>query len=108
MRKWILAGGLAALIGPLAACADNEYAARGPGGGVDVAYVNGPVGYDAYYDGYYGPFHDGYWSNDGYFYYSDAEGHPYRRDVDHHFRRDQPGGFHPIHGGMHPGPAEHH
>jgi len=49
----------------------------------------GPAGqYDVYYDGYYGNFAGGYWGPDGYFYYSDGHG-SYRRDDDHHFRRDR-------------------
>ena len=107
MRKWLVAAGLAALIGPLAACAGDEYAAAGPGPGVDVAYVNNPVGYEGFYDDYYGPFYDGYWGGDGAFYYSDAPGHAYRRDTGHHFRHDQMTGFHAVHGGMHVS-GEHH
>jgi hypothetical protein len=56
-----------------------------------------PIGYDSYYDDAYGPYYDGYWGPDGFFYYSDAPGHAYRRDEYHHFRRDVAGGFHGVH-----------
>ena len=41
-------------------------------------------GYWRYYNGSY-LFSDGYWGPDGFFYYSDAPGHAYRRDDFHHF-----------------------
>ncbi len=58
----------------------------------DAAYV------DAYYDDAYGPYNDGYWADDGYFYYRDTADHPYKRDMDKHFRRDMSGGssYHQI------------
>ncbi len=58
----------------------------------------GPVAYDGFYDGYYGPFYDGYWGNDGFFYYSDGEGHAFRRDEANHFRHNGGMGFHGVHG----------
>jgi hypothetical protein len=71
----------------IAGCADDGY--RGGGG---ISY------YDGYYDGSYGPFYDGYWANDGYFYYSSAEGRPYVRDESHHFRHDRAKGYARVHG----------
>ncbi|HTP78359.1 MAG TPA: hypothetical protein VMJ73_15455 [Rhizomicrobium sp.] len=65
----------------------------------DRVAVGANVGYyDGYYDGYYGPFYDGYWGTDGFFYYSDANGHNWTRDDAHHFRRDAQTGFNPVHG----------
>ena len=62
-------------------------------------YVSVDADYDGYYDDFYGPVADGYWGEDNFFYYTDAPGHPYRRDTDHHFRHDNGGnGFHTIHG----------
>jgi len=98
MKKFFLAAGVAALFGSLGACAEGY----GPHGyvGADVAYVGGgPVGYDGFYDDYYGPFYDGYWGGDGFYYYSDGAGHPYRRDTAHHFSHQAATGFHPVHGG---------
>jgi hypothetical protein len=60
----------------------------------------GPVGYDGFYDDYYGPFYDGYWGADGFFYFSDDHG-GFRRDDEHHFRREAADGFHGVH--THPG-----
>ena len=62
-----------------------------------VALGPTPVGYDSYYDDYYGPYYDGYWAADGFFYFTDAPGHAYRRDDYHHFRRDMAMGFHSVH-----------
>jgi len=56
-----------------------------------------PIGYDSFYDDAYGPYYDGYWATDGFFYYTDAPGHAYRRDESHHFRRDMAMGFHSVH-----------
>jgi len=56
-----------------------------------------PIAYDSYYDDYYGPYYDGYWGGDGFFYFTDAPGHAYRRDDYHHFRRDMVTGFHGVH-----------
>ncbi|MGA0600241.1 hypothetical protein ACO2Q3_05990 [Caulobacter sp. KR2-114] len=92
-----LAAGAAAL--SLGACATDEgYGHR--------AYYGGAVGYDGFYDDAYGPFYDGYWGGDGFFYYSDAAGHPFRRDDAHHFRHDQAGGYHAVHGSGHAGPGD--
>jgi hypothetical protein len=54
------------------------------------------VGYDGFYDDYYGPFTNGYWDHDNFF-YSDGRGR-WQRDVGHHFRRDAAPGFHSVHG----------
>jgi hypothetical protein len=73
--------------------------------GPTVAYPGSavaPAAYDGYYDDFYGPFYDGYWAGDGYFYFTDGPGHPFRRDDFRHFRHDMGGGFHGIRGsGMH-------
>ncbi len=82
----------------LGACADYY----GPRGGGVVYYDHGPVGFDGYYDDYYGPFYDGYWG-DGGFYYSTGEGRGYQLDRGNHFRRDKVDGYHSIHGGVHAG-----
>jgi hypothetical protein len=52
--------------------------------------------YDSYYDDYYGPYYDGYWAPDGFYYFSDGPGRPYRRDDYHHFRRDMATGYHGV------------
>ena len=77
----------------LAGCASGP--PYGPGPGPVVA-----VGYDGYYDGFYGPIYDGYW-RDGHFWWRDRDDHPYRRDDDNHFRRDAAAGFQHIHGEGH-------
>ncbi len=61
-------------------------------------YSANVVSYDGYYDDYYGPFYDGYWGSDGFFYYTDGPGHPFRRDEGRHFSHDLGVGFHPVHG----------
>ena len=71
----------------LAGCASGDYYGPGP-----VA-----VGYDGYYDGYYGPVYDGYWRGD-HFWWRDAVGHRYRRDDAHHFSHENRTGFQHIHG----------
>jgi len=93
MNKTLTAISLSLGLLCLVACADGPYGGPGPG-------VHGPepVAYDGYYDDFYGPFYDGYWAGDGSFYYSDAPGHPYRRDTAGHFRRDAASGFHAVHG----------
>ncbi len=108
MKKLMLVAGVAMILAPLGACADGPYARTGVG--VGVAYADGPVavGYDGYYDDAYGPFYDGYWAGDGGFYYTDAPGHPYRRDTGNHFRHDAAAGFHPVHGAMRAGGGERH
>jgi len=103
MKNLAMAIGLSAGLLSLGACADN-YSDRAAGFyGHPAAYESGPaaVGYDGYYDDYYGAFYDGYWAGDGGFYYTDAPGHPYRRDTAGHFRHDSAGGFHAVHGGQH-------
>ena len=90
LRLVALAGAFAVTAG-LAACA------------VDEAYYGPPapyadVDYDAYYDGYYGPFSGGYWGPDGSFYYWDKGHGHYHRDGAAHFRRASATGFNQIHG----------
>ena len=80
----------AAAISLLAGCAS------GPGYGHRDSF-GVAVGYDGYYDNYYGPFVDGYWDNDGAYYYYDGGGQRHRDDG-HHFRRDAGQGFHAVHG----------
>jgi hypothetical protein len=63
----------------------------GTSGGGGVA-----IGYDGFYDDYYGPLTNGYWANDGFFYYMDARGHRHR-DSGRHFRHDTAPGFHAFH-----------
>ncbi|HTJ65659.1 MAG TPA: hypothetical protein VL899_17800 [Alphaproteobacteria bacterium] len=99
MKRVIAALGLAGL---LAGCAPAAYGPP-PAVGVGVA-----VGYDGFYDDYYGPFYDGYWARDNFFYYSRGPGLPYRRDYNRHFRRNAWNGFHPIRGhGPGTGPYRH-
>jgi len=99
MRNLVLAASVVALLGGLAACADEGYGHRSGYVGADVAYEGGaPVGYDGYYDDFYGPFYDGYWANDGGFYYSTGEGRGYQRDTNHHFSHASASGFHAVHG----------
>jgi len=88
-----LIGAAAVLL--LSACADGPgYSHR------DHASLT--LNYDGYYDDFYGPINDGYWGPGGVFYFSDAPGHPYRRDDGHHVRRDAANGFHTIHGHHNP------
>jgi len=99
MRKLILAAGVVAILGGMTACADEGYGHRSGYMGADVAFEGpAPVGYDGYYDDYYGPFYDGYWANDGAYYYSTGEGRGYQRDTNHHFTHDAASGFHAVHG----------
>lgn len=82
----------------LAGCASGGY-------GEHVTSVG--VGYDGFYDDYYGPFNDGYWDRDGAFYYMDAGGIRHR-DEGGHFRREAAPGFHAVHGhGRAAAPGEH-
>jgi hypothetical protein len=85
MKRLISMACGAAAIALMAGCATGY-------GGTTVA-----VGYDGYYDDYYGPFVDGYWGNDGGFYYMDNGGHRHR-DTGGHFRHDSAPGFHTVHG----------
>jgi hypothetical protein len=107
MNKLMLVAGLAVILAPLGACAGDEYARSAGGLGVSVAYADGPMGYDGYYDDAYGPFYDGYWGGDGAYYYSSGEGQAYHRDGGHHFRHDSNAGFHPVHGGQAHGGGMH-
>lgn len=89
----------AAFIGAVAAVGLLAGCASGPG-----YYGPGPVvavGYDGYYDGFYGPIYDGYWKG-GYFYWRDRDDHPFRRDDARHFRREAKEGFNRIQGERHP------
>src|SRR5579883_3241527 len=79
----------------LAGCADTEGGYYHASGGVSA------VGYDGFYDDYYGPFYDGYWAPDGFFYYSLGARRPFLRDEGHHFRHEAGDGFHAIHGHQH-------
>jgi hypothetical protein len=81
---------LAALALPLAlsACVDDDY-----GGGMAVAYNDGPYDYDGYYDGYYGDFYDGYWGGDGAFYYRNhGTDRSWHRGDRAHFSQTRPNG----------------
>ena len=91
MKTLATALGLSAGLLSLAACADGYHDRAAGFYGQPVAYESGPaaVGYD------------GYWAGDGGFYYTDAPGHPYRRDAAGHFRHDAAGGYHAVHGGQH-------
>ena len=81
--KLALLGAVAALC--LSACA------YGPGLGP------GPMGFDAYYDGAYGPFDDGYWGDDGGFYYASGPDHHFLRDEGHHFSHVAANGMNGVH-----------
>jgi hypothetical protein len=103
MNRRLILGAVAAA-GLLAGCAGDYYGpgAYGPGPGY---YGAGPgfgvaVGYDGYYDGFYGPIYDGYWRG-GYFYWRDRRGRSFRRDNGRHFRRDPAQGFRHIQGERH-------
>ena len=91
-RQGILAA--VAAVGLLAGCAS------GPGYGAQVA-----VGYDGWYDDYYGPIYDGYWRGNVFF-FRDRDDRPFRRDDGRHFRRGAAEGFHRIQGERHMG-GEH-
>jgi len=80
-----------AVVVALTACATDE-AYYGP----PVPYAN--VDYDAYYDGYYGPFNGGYWGPGNNFYYWDQGHQHYHHDNGGHFRRNGGPGFHSIRG----------
>ncbi|MBI1198805.1 MAG: hypothetical protein GC203_13170 [Phenylobacterium sp.] len=82
MKRLVIALGAVALLG---GCAS------------DMGYGGRTRGYDAWYDGAYGPYYDGYWRGDV-FWYSPARGRPYVRDDGRHFRRDGGPGFHGVHG----------
>jgi hypothetical protein len=103
MKTLAMAIGLSAGLLSMTACADNYSDRSASFYGQPAAYEGGPaaVGYDGYYDDYYGAFYDGYWAGDGGYYYTDAPGHPYVRDTAGHFRHDSAGGFHAVHGRQH-------
>lgn len=94
MKRVLIALSFGAACIGLSACADDYY------GPHRYAYEHGPVGYDGYYDNFYGPVYDGYWGDDG-FYYSTGDGRPYVRDDGGHFRHEGGSGFVEFHGGLH-------
>ena len=77
----------------MSGCAGEYMAAGGGSDEIDVA----PQGYNAWYDGYYGPFMNGYWGADGAFYYRIMGGR-YLRDDSDHFRRSPAAGFQAVRG----------
>ncbi|MDQ2860247.1 MAG: hypothetical protein M3T55_05885 [Pseudomonadota bacterium] len=90
-----------AILGAIAAAALLAGCAGGPG-----YYGGGPgygvaVGYDGYYDGFYGPIYDGYWRGRS-FYWRDRDGGRWRRDDGRHFRHEAANGFRHIQGERHP------
>jgi hypothetical protein len=101
---------VAAAAGMLAACEDYGPGygyGYGPGYGPAYGYDEGPpvavVGYDGFYDDYYGPFYDGYWGADGFFYYRDNDHDRWHRDRDRHFRHEAANPqFHPVQGHARP------
>jgi hypothetical protein len=101
MKTVVIAACAASVAMLVAACADEDEHYRADEGYYAAA---GPVGYDGYYDDYYGPFYDGYWGGDGVFYYSTGPDHHMQRDEGHHFRRNSAEGFHPVHGHTAAGP----
>ena len=92
MRSAMFIGAVAA-VGLLGGCE------TGPGYGPRPAVV-AEVGYDGYYDGFYGPIYDGYWRG-GSFWWRDRDDHPFRRDDAGHFRREAKEGFNHITGVRH-------
>jgi len=84
----------------LSACATEV--AYGPGPGYPVA----AVGWDGYYDDYYGPIYAGYWGNDG-FYYRASTRDGFNHDDGQHVRREASQGFHHIGGAAHVPHGEH-
>ncbi len=97
MKKRAVIGLLAAL--SLAGCYAGPGYGPGPGPGA--------VGYDAFYDGAYGPFYDGYWGDGGVFFYRRGPNGPWVRDVGGHFHRGPGPGFSGVHfHGGHPGPGD--
>lgn len=58
-----------------------------------------PRYYEAYYDGFYGPFTDGYWGRDArYFWYMGTD-KAWHRDSGHHFQRGDGGAkWRPVRG----------
>jgi hypothetical protein len=106
LRRTLFAAGAAAVL--LGGCGYGYYDRYGY---YDHDYVGTRVGYydgygdrydpyydrvNVYYDGYYGPYYDGYWGVDGFFYFSDSDGHRWTRDTSGHFRRTQDSGFMPV------------
>ncbi len=84
----------------LSACATDGYYAGGPYGG---------VGFDAYYDGFYGPYYGGYWGPDGGFYYYTDSGHRHwRRDEGNHFHHEGGHGMRHVRGDHAPGGGDGH
>lgn len=96
MKRTLIALALGAAALGMAGCADDYYA----GGPRAYAYDHHPIGYDGYYDGFYGDVYDGYWGDEG-FYYSTGPNVGFVVDRGNHFRHDAGAGFHEFHGGRH-------
>jgi hypothetical protein len=105
-RNLVIAAAAAALLGGCAYDYDrDDYVVSADVGYHDYGYRDygyrdsgyRDVYYDGYYDGYYGPFYDGYWGTDGFFYFSDVDGH-FNRDAARHFRHSPDAGFTRIRG----------
>lgn len=88
MKKLLIPLGAAALL--LSACADD--------GNFYAPHSRAAVGYDAYYDNFYGPFYDGYWGPSDTFYYRTGRFGFYHPDRGMHFRHQGGTGFHDVHG----------
>jgi hypothetical protein len=105
---------IAPLIAVAAAAALLAACAEGPGysAGYGYDYPVAAVGYDGYYDDYYGPFYDGYWGADGGFYYRGSDHDRWHKDTGQHFRHEAAGErYHPVTGHPRAAPAqreEHH
>lgn len=76
--------------------------AEGPGYGYPP-YPVAAVGWDGYYDDYYGPFYDGYWGADGAYYYRGNAHDTWHQDSGQHFAKEARAGSHPVHGLGHAG-----
>ena len=87
----------------LSGCAGTYF---GGGGGYGGPGAVAAVGYDGYYDDFYGPFNDGYWGGDGGYYYR-GQDNQYHRDTGNHFSRVATQGMHPVHGHGPAGGAPH-
>ena len=84
--KPLLIAALGAAALTLGACVEDFGGAHPPGPYADTSAT-------VFYDGYYGPFAGGYWGMGDYFYYWDDKRSRYRRDHEHHFRRDEAPGY---------------
>jgi hypothetical protein len=85
----------------LSACADDS--------GLYRPHYRGAVDYDAYYDGFYGPFNDGYWAPGGVYYYRNGPRGFYHPDQGMHFHHEGGAGMNAVHGMPHRGggPGRH-